>query len=192
VSQESDDYWKNQFLDHRRNQLETVKKAASWWSALFAAVLGVFGTVAFAGGFTAVDDLESGVAVPARSLAFAAILLVLAATVCASLAGNSLPRMRDNSDFNDFRDETKRKAEHGLHLLRASMVCGMIAAVIVVGSSAWIWFAPAQGPAVTKVVAVINGNAVCGKLELPSEGTLTVAGQQLRNVDSITVVTKCP
>jgi hypothetical protein len=50
-------YWDAKATDLRRTQLSTVQGAATKWATLLTAVLGVFGTVAFAGGLTTLDKL---------------------------------------------------------------------------------------------------------------------------------------
>src|SRR4051794_27492384 len=50
-------YWRDQVVAARHGQLEMVRKAATGWSALFGGLLGIFGTVAFAGGLPTMEDL---------------------------------------------------------------------------------------------------------------------------------------
>ncbi len=60
MSQAEDEYWAAKLTEARRGQLDTVRKAATNWSALFTAVLGVFTAVTFASGVPGLDELEAG------------------------------------------------------------------------------------------------------------------------------------
>ena len=52
-------YWESRLEQLRRGQLKAVQTTAAKWSGLMAGILGVFGTVTFAGGLTTVDKLPS-------------------------------------------------------------------------------------------------------------------------------------
>ena len=189
-----DDFWKGKVIEARHNQLDTVRKAAAGWTALFTAVLGIFGSVAFVGGFADLGDLGSTEAFLARLGVCVAAVLALVATIQCGLAANSMPTVTDDTTFQTMRDATKEKAEQALGRLRLGLRFGIAAAVVTLSGSALVTFAGGEdaAPAVPDVLAFVNDDAlVCGPLSLEG-GNLTVGGTTISSLSSLVVVEACP
>lgn len=193
MSLAEDDFWKAKVLEARHGQLEVVRKATAGWTALFASVLGVFGTVSFVGGFSELDDFDDKTALIARSAVCLAALLTLVATIVAGLAANSLPTSTDNSTFQNLRDGTKLKAEAAVKKLSLAMKFGVAAAVVVLVGGGYVTFVGKDEPTAKppKVTAVVGGVAVCGEL-IRKDGGLSVDGTPLTSVEFLVVVDACP
>jgi len=193
MSRIEDDFWKQKVREAQHTQLDAVRKSAAGWTALFTAVLGVFGAVTFTGGLTGVSDMSVGWKLVVRLLITAAALLALIATVLTGLAANTFPRAESDTSFQAFRDQTKRDAEKARSLLMAGMGFAAGAAVVVVGGSAASLWAdkentPKKPPT---VVTIIDGEARCGALNLNGD-ELRVGSARLENVTSVVVVDACP
>ncbi len=195
MAKEDDDYWKGEVAKIRRTQLDVVRKSATGWSALFAAVLGVFGSVTFVGGLTGVDELPESLAGDVRVAIVVAAGLALLATVLAGLAANSLPSVTSDLTFQKLRDDTKDKATSARSLLRWALLCAAGAGVIVtVGSGAVVLAEKEESaPTAPSVVVVVDGKAACGRLTEDADGQLSVEGIGLGDAGaSFTVVSACP
>ncbi|MEO6997201.1 MAG: hypothetical protein ABI112_03880 [Terracoccus sp.] len=188
------EFWKQQVLTRNRDQLTTVSKAATAWSALFTGALGLFGTVAFAGGLTAVhrvDDPWSGVV---KTATLVAVVLALAATVLAGLASGASVSVTNDSTWDGQRDWVKSQAARAYGRLRlAKRFGGAAAAALLFGSTVVLFAGEAVPslPSAPTVVVVIDGRAVCGPLTSTASG-LAVGGTLLTKVSSVTVVDACP
>jgi hypothetical protein len=194
MSQAEDAYWTGRLTDARHGQLDTVRKAATSWSALFTAVLGVFGAVTFASGLPDLGDLGDHRRLLVRCMIGLAALSALAATLLAGSAANSLPRVTNDQSIATFQQTTKETAVRALARLRWALRCGALAAVIVVAGSFLVLFAdqPDKPAAVPKLIAIVNGRAYCGTPAAAADGTLSIGGVPLAGATSITVVTACP
>ncbi|MDN5779373.1 MAG: hypothetical protein L0H96_20985, partial [Humibacillus sp.] len=185
------EFWKQQVLTRNRDQLTTVSKAATGWSALFAGVLGVFGTVAFSGGLTAVDRVDDPWSGVVKAATLLAVVLALAATVLAGLAAGASVSVTNDSTWDGQRDWVKRQAAGAYGRLRlAKRFGGAAGAVLLLGSTV-VLLAGEAGPSVPTVVVVVDGRAVCGPLTSTATG-LSVDGTGLTKVSSVTVVDACP
>lgn len=192
TDREEAEYWKGQVIQRVRGELEAVQKAAAAWSALFTAAIGVFGTVTFAGGLTGLEDLNPTLRPWVKGATVLAALATLVAVVYASMASGSMPKHTDDTTWDTHRGNSEAAAQTALGHLKVAKRAGVMAAVLVLGGSAAVLLAgpddtPAGGPS---VVAVINGQAVCGKLT--KGAPLSVGTTPLVNVTSLTVLTSCP
>lgn len=187
-------YWREEVDKARRGQLELVRRAATGWSALFAAVLGVFGTVSFAGGLTGVEDLGGSSEWVIRAVTVVAALLALAATVLAGVAAGPKPEPSASEDWHDMRDATTALAWRSLALLKAAKWCGAGAAALVFLGSAYVVLAgkAEAEPEAPTVLVVVDGTVACGALSESDDGSLTVDGHALTGVDQVQVVPTCP
>jgi hypothetical protein len=184
-----EEFWTQQVIEGRRDQLANVRKSATAWSGLFGAVLAVFGTVAFAGGLTALEDLPSQHASLVRVMTMAAAVLALGATVS---SGYPISPTNDNT-WQGRRNTTNARAETARVELLIAKSLGFLAAVLVLVGSSLVLFTDKDTPAPKPptVVAVVDGSAVCGTLSITSDGA-TVGGTPLSGaVTSFTVVTAC-
>ena len=195
------EFWKQQVLTRDRDQLTTVSKAATAWSALFAGMLGVFGTVAFAGGLTALDRLADPWAAVVKVTTLVAVVLALAATVFAGLASGASVSLTNDSTWDGQRDWVKTRATGALGRLRLAKRLGVAAgAVLLIGSAVVLLAAPAapaaprapRTPRAPMVLVVVDGQAVCGPLALGAGGGLVVGSTRLAKVTSVNVVDACP
>ncbi len=188
------EFWKQQVLTRNRDQLTAVSKAATGWSALFAGVLGVFGTVAFTGGLTAVNRVDGPWSGVAKTATLVAVVLALAATVLAGLAAGASVSVTNDSTWDGQRDWVKRQAVRAFGQLRlAKRFGGVAGAALLFGSTVVLLAGEAVPnlPSVPTVVVVVDGRAVCGPLTSTATG-LAVGGTGLTKVSSVTVVGACP
>ena len=185
------EFWKQQVLTRNRDQLATVAKAATAWSALFTGVLGVFSTVAFAGGLTAVDRLAGPWAGVVKAATLLAVALALAATVLAGLASGASVSVTNDSTWDGQRDWVKTQATRAFGRLRLAKRFGAAAGAVLLVGSTVVLLAGEAGPGAPTVVVVVDGRAVCGPLTATGNG-LAVDGTGLTKVSSVTVVDACP
>lgn len=185
------EFWKQQVLTRNRDQLTTVSKAATAWSALFAGVLGVFGTVAFAGGLTAVDRVDDPWSAVVKTATLLAVVLALVATVLAGIAAGASVSVTNDSTWDGQRDWVKTQAARAFGRLRLAKRFGGFAGVVLLFGSTVVLLAGEAGPSVPTVVVVVGGRAVCGPLTSTATG-LAVGGTGLTKVTSLTVVQACP
>ena len=185
------EFWKQQVLTRNRDQLSTVSRAATAWSALFTGVLGVFSTVAFTGGLTAVDRLADPWAGLVKAATLVAVVLALLATVLAGLASGASVSATNDSTWNGQRDWVKTQATTAYARLGAAKKLGTAAGVVVLLGSAGVLLAGEAAPTAPTVVVVVGGRALCGPLLARGDG-LAVGGTELAKVSSLTVVEACP
>ena len=192
TEQEEANYWKDQVLKGTRGELETVQKAAAAWSTLFTAILGIFGTVTFAGGLTALDDLPSTWRPWIKGSTIMAAGATLIAIIFASRASGTMPKRTNDTTWDGFRRSSEAAAQQALKDLGMAKKAGLVAAgLVLVGSSAVLLAGPKEASTeVPTVVVVVDGKALCGKL---AGGTpLMVGTTALTNVTTLTVVSGCP
>ena len=194
MSQAEDEYWAAKLTEARHGQLDTVRRAATNWSALFTAVLGVFSAVTFATGLPGLDELEDGPRLIVQCAIGVAAVAALAATLLAGWAANSIPKVSSDLSIASFQRTTKETAVSALNHLKWSLRCGAVAAVVVVAGSFFLLFAgkSAKPESVTKVISVVDGRAYCGAPKAAADGSLTVGNVPLSRATSITVVSVCP
>lgn len=189
-------HWDAKLIELRHGQLKTVQDAAAGWAKLFAAVLGIYGTVAFAGGLTSLDKLAAPFDTIARIATFLAAVAALLATWWATLASQDLePEERAATDANSLRAATEVAVRSSLRDLRKAKKAGYAAAAIVLaGSTMILWQQEAESPAKPpKVLAIVAGEAVCGPLARADDGSLEVDETPLAGeVQNVTVVAACP
>ena len=192
MSQEEDEYWQARLLDARHGQLDTVRKAAASWSTLFTATLGLFGTVTFVSGLTALDDLASGTRLAVRWLIVAAAVLTLAATILAASAANSMPRVGNDLTVNTYQSKNKAAATAALTRLRIAMGLGAAAASVVIAGSIVVLFADKSPSPPTHLLVVVNGKTYCGTPTRSADGALRLGATSLDGASLVTTVTACP
>ncbi|MFI6449686.1 hypothetical protein [Kitasatospora sp. NPDC050543] len=194
MSQAEDEYWAAKLTEARHGQLDTVRKAATNWSTLFTAVLGVFSAVTFASGLPGLDELDRLSRLIVQCAIGVAAVAALAATLLAGRAANSIPKVASDLSISALQETTKKTAGSALNLLNWSLRCGVVAAVVVVAGSFFMLLAEksAKPESVTKVISVVDGKAYCGAPKAGADGNLTVGGVALSRAASITVVPACP
>lgn len=189
------EYWDKKATELRRDQLGSVQASATKWSALMTAVLGVFGTVAFAGGLTTIDKLPDPWPVIAKLLTTAAAIAAVVAIVLLTLAAGGLSILK-TSGFTPtvVRNKYTTNAREVLRWLRRGQLAAVIAgAFVLLGSAIVLWAGqspPAKDP--PTVVAVVDGTGICGQLSRSSDGALIVGTTPLKGVTNLTVVSACP
>lgn len=194
MSRDEDEFWASKILDARHSQLDTVRKAAAGWSALFTAVLGVFGTVTFASGLGGLDDLTDGTRNVVKTAIAIAALAALAATILAGSVANSMPRVTNDLTVSSFQAETKRRAVSALRRLRWAMNLGALAAAVVITGSLVVLFAAKSSTEdkLPTLVAVVDGKTYCGTPAWSTDGTLSLSGVSLNGTTSLIIVPACP
>ncbi|MDG6103225.1 hypothetical protein Daura_17105 [Dactylosporangium aurantiacum] len=176
----------------RRGQLSTVQAAARRWSALMTGVLGVFGTVAFAGGLTTIDKLAAPYGTVAKVLTTVAAATAVAAVTWLARASGGL--RLDDLAFPSGRTLMNREARLAAEaraLLRTGRWLAAATGALVVAGSVLVLWAPAAAPDPSKVLVRFPDGAVCGA---PARvgGQLTVGGRPLRDAVEIVPVGTCP
>lgn len=194
MSQDEDEFWTSKILETRHSQLDTVRKAATSWSTLFTAILGVFGTVTFVSGLTGLDTLSDTVRGLVRGGIAIAAVATLAATILAGSASNSIPKVSNDLTIDGFRSDNKKRAAKALKRLQWSMFFGALAAAVVISGSIVVLFAdksskPDNPP---PIIAVVNGRAICGTPSIASDGTLAIGSTSLNGATSLIIVAACP
>jgi len=187
------EYWSAKQVELERDQLGTVQKAAASWTTLFGAILGVFGTVAFAGGLTAVDKLSESLQLPVKIMTLVAAALALTATILAGLASSPFPRTTNDTTWQGLQTRSGNRATAALTQLRAALGFGIATAVLVIVGSAGVLIAGEASPGlkVPTVLVTLDDGSVCGKLAGAGPGP-TVEGRSLERATSVTVVPACP
>lgn len=189
-------YWDNKATELRHGQLKTVQDAAAGWSKLFSALLGVFGTVAFAGGLTTLDKLAQPWAAIAKGGTLLAVVAAVLATIWAAQASQDLgPGKGTGLDAATLRNRSIAAATASLEKFGRARQAGFVAVSAVLAGSALILLAPAAKPLAESpsVLVVTNGQAQCGRLTRSDGGVLQVDGVSLdRYVQQISVVERCP
>lgn len=185
------DYWSAQVLNARRSQLDTVKKAATGWSALLTAVLGVFGTATFVTGLPGLDDIGAGWAKILRIGVLVVAILLLVSIVLGGIASNSWPRISDNLTADSLRSSTKSAAVAARILLRISLIVGGVAALLLVSGSAVVLFLPKMQSPQQLFLVTTADRSTCGPLATAS-GVISVGGQDVVGAKTIQLVSSCP
>ena len=194
VASEDEVFWRAQATAAKHQELENVRKAATAWTALFTAVVGVFSTVAFAGGLPALDDLDPTWQDPVKYATVVALALALTATILAGIATGPSAKTTDDSSWKGTRNRARDAARNARTQLRISKFLGAVAAAVILGGSVAIFFAGATAPKakLPSLIAVVGGKAVCGPLTKGSDGQAKVGQESLAGATSILVVSACP
>ncbi len=185
-------YYEARLDELRRGQLRTVQASAGRWSALMTGVLGVFGTVAFAGGLSTVDKLDGPYDVVAKVLTTLAAATAVAAVVYLARASGGL--RLDDLAFPSGRalmNREVRLAAEARALLRTGRWFAAATGALVLAGSVLVLWAPVAAPGPSKVLVRFPDGAVCGA---PARvgGQLTVGGRPLRDAVEIVPVEACP
>ncbi|RSM73149.1 hypothetical protein DMB66_03725 [Actinoplanes sp. ATCC 53533] len=177
--------------DLRRGRLKALQASATKWSALMAGFLGVFGTVAFAGGLATVDKLPAPVDVLVKAT-------TTLAAVAAALAVWFLSRAAGGLRITDLRFPTGKKLmerENDLVTearrdIGRGRVCALAAVVLVLaGSVAVLWTPPK--PTTPKFLVRFDDAATCGELTNRG-GALSIGGRSLGQAVEVIPVSSCP
>jgi hypothetical protein len=185
-------YWDQKATELRRGQLATVQGSAGKWLAFLTALLGIFGTVAFAGGLTTIDKLGSGWDIAARTLTtLAALAAVIGIVFLTKAAGGLSVKKVGNLTSVGARDLSTSNISGNLRDLGKGRVAALAAsALVLAGSMIVLWVGPAPQGESQKVIAIIDGRAICGELG-SSEGRLTIAGEVAETASSLVPVASC-
>ena len=184
-------HWENKLSEVRTGQLDTVRKSATAWSALFSSLLGVFGVVAFAGGLKEIDDLAPDFTILIKVVTSLAALALATATFFSAKAAGLFTATTNNTTWQQLRDTTTNDAHSANGDLRIAKIAGVVAVILVLGgTAAAIWGPSAESPPATVIVDTPEGVA-CGKLSRDG-GAIVVDGKTVESVGELSVVSRCP
>jgi hypothetical protein len=193
TAQENFAYWDDQLTTMIRTQLTTVQQAATGWRTLFGALLGIFTSVAFAGGITTIDKLASPWSDVVKYGTLAAVLAAALATFWSNQASQSLsPEVTSHLDANYLRTQTNEQAATSLKRLNRAKISGALAiGVVLVGSALVLLVGPAASPS-TSALATVNGKTICGVLKTTGSSLKLGSTALSGDVSDITLVPSCP
>ncbi len=192
MSPEEFEYWSGQVLTARRSQLDNVRKAATAWSGLLTAVLGVFGTATFVTGLPGLDKLDNGLADGLRWAVIAIAVLLLISVISSGLASTRFPIVVNNLTADHLRQTTKDQAVLSRRLLGIAILAGGLAAILLAGGSAVLVFAQEKESGAAEVyLLTTDGGSFCGPLEAAADG-ITVDDQLVSGNGSLVKVAECP
>lgn len=190
-------YWQDKLDEQRRTQLDVVRSTAAKWQATIATLLGIFGSVAFVGGVTKVDELSKSDAMLSKALVGVAVCLALIAILAAAYASMGVPRRKTDATWQWLQTESTDRASRALVSLRVSQVLALAAAACVVGGSLNLLLnSPPKSSREQHFVVTIRGAAHCG--QLMDEGNVlklerTGASVDLSSgVEQFVAVNACP
>lgn len=175
------EYWDKKAVELRHTQSESVNAAAAKWSALMAGLLGVFSAVAFAGGFTTLDNLNQSWHTPVLVLTTIAVCAAIVSLILLAIAGGGLwtKTVRNPLDGLDVKRRATQQAQRNLVLLSIGRVLSVLTvAVVVVGSLAVLWVGPSKD-AQKYVATFTDKGPAYGVLTVAEDGTMRVGGQSL-------------
>jgi hypothetical protein len=187
------DFYEQKLDELRRGRLATVRATAARWAALMTATLGVFGTVAFAGGLRTVDKLAAPFDSIVKALTTLAAATALAAVVYLARAAGGL-RLEDLSFPNGrtlMNRETQLANASRRHLRVGRRFASATGAIVLTGSAFVLW-CPTAKPTPSKVLVRFPDGAACGAPTWTSGGQLTVGGRPLRDAVETIPVAVCP
>jgi hypothetical protein len=191
--EEEFDYWDAKATELRREQLASVRATATKWTALMSALLGVFGTVAFAGGLQTVDHLSDPWASIVKGLTTGAAVSAVGAIVLLSLAAGGLRISKEKGLTADsVRRMSTEDTRQALHWLSWGKVATVIAATLVLtGSTIILWVQPKSTPPQTVLVITRHG-VFCGPLTR-AKGEFHVGRHALEgDISGTIIVDACP
>lgn len=184
-------HWEAKLIEAKTGQLDTVRKSAAGWSALFTSLLGVFGVVTFAGGLKEIDDLAPGLTWLVKTGTSLAAIALSVATFFAAKASGLFTTTTNNTTWQNQRDTTINAATEARSDLLRSKLAGVAALLLVLGGSlVAIWGPSAKSPPLTVIVDT-NLGVACGPLSKDASGAILVDGEKLTSA-ALTVVGKCP
>jgi hypothetical protein len=186
-------YWSSKVEEAKRGQLETVQKSATAWMALFSSLLGVFGAVAFAGGFRSIDELDDSAAFPIKvATTLAGAALCLATYLAAKAAGRLFPTTTNDSTWQAYRKASIDTAAQSLESLSNARKLGLVAVLLVLFGSLFALWGPTAPPSPSKVLMNIEGKVICGKLSYSKGGLIAVDGVEVRSITQQPTLVICP
>ncbi len=192
MDQDEFNYWSARVTDATHGQLESVRKAATAWSALLTAVLGVFTTATIVSGLPGLDSIKAGFGLFLRGLILLGALLLLASVVLSGLASIAWPRITNDLTADTARASTKTAAVKALSRLQLSLKVGVAAAAVLFIGSALTVLAPTEPDPTPSVLLTTPNGVYCGHLQKDGSGALQIGGQSLGPSDSVQAISSCP
>jgi hypothetical protein len=195
-----DRQWNDEAVSIWHTELSDVRGVAEKWSGTVAALLAIFGAVAFATGPSALTDIPGDDAYVVLGLVVLAVLVAAASTYCAALAAQGSPTVVGNLNGWTLKRFYTARLPGAMQLLRASRFLALAAVLLVVGAVAIGWLAALDGrdsqSAESAVVIRLAGGSSCGELKRLNKRLVLVSANgvivPLANVRSVTIVDSCP
>ena len=187
-------YWDTKLAEVRRGQTAALRTSATKWAALLTALLGAFSAVAFAGGLTKIDDLETGWASPVKGLTTVAALASIGAIVILSFVSGGLRVRHEKKPLTakELADEETNPSKSLIRLLLLGRGLALVAAACVVAGSVAVLWAPQAPTEPTPLLVTFPSGTICARPSVGANGALTVSGRTLDQATRVLVVTKCP
>jgi hypothetical protein len=188
-------YWDGKATELRRTQLTTVQTSATKWSTLLTAILGVFGTVAFAGGLTTIDKLADPYPSIAKVVTTSAALVAVIGIYLLTKAGGGLTlAVEQGITATSLRNRYTTGSEVSMRLLAWGKRCAVIVALLVLGGSLLVLWVGEKEEVTTppSVVGIVEGELVCGILEDLPGAEVSIAGEPQGAISEVDTITTCP
>lgn len=209
--------WDREAVELRHTGLKAVRDTAAAWEKAIAAVLGAFGVAAIIKGPEALKDIpgyqKTAIDLPwlgltdldaprtVALLIFAGAVTLGVAIVLAALAAQGVPTWIEGMDGPRLRRLSGLAARGAARKLFWSRVLTVIAALLVVSSMAFAWYAQivaaeGAGPTSQNAIVVTALGAVCGAITTADDGQIQMKiGEDDTPIASplaVSLVEKCP
>lgn len=193
--------WNNEATAIWHTELADVRGVAEKWGATVAALLGIFGAVAFATGPSALTDIPGRDAYVVLALILLAVVAAATATYCAAIAAQGTPTSVPNLNGWTLKQFQADKLPRAVKLLRTSRFLALAAILLIIGAVAVGWLAALDGrnsaSPQSAVVVRADGAVSCGTLKWGKQNRLVLDNGHgsiipLARVSAVTTVTSCP
>jgi hypothetical protein len=197
-----DQKWDAEAAQLPHTALSDVRGAAEKWGSTVAALLGLFGVVAFAQGPSSLTDVPGDDAYAVLAMVLIAVVLAGAATYTSAIAAQGSPATVQNLNGYTLKAIHNTRLPRAVKLLKASRALTLAAILLVLGAVAVASLGTldardtdsSASPSV--VVVKRDGTVVCGTLKLAGTTLVLVdtmgAPSSIAGSTQVVPVDKCP